>query len=335
VWKITHNGVDTHAIHFHLFNVQLINRVGWDGMVKPPDPNELGWKETLRMNPLEDAIVAFRAVSPTLPFKIGDSIRPLDPTKALGTTLTVTDPTTGNPITVVNALANFGWEYVWHCHLLGHEENDMMRAVDFAVSPAAPTTLTAVPSAPSITPKSIKLAWTNHATLPAATNYYIQRSTNASFTANVTHFSVPVQTTYSDTAVVGGTTYYYRVRSETVNSFSAWTNTASATAAGVPGKIATSLTISRGPSFTVQNGEPFTISGAITPPFAAPITIQYQRPGSTVWQTFRTVTANATTGAYSFRTSTSTRGVWSFRAVFAGNGTYLPSQSPVVTVSIF
>ena len=22
---------------------------------------------------------------------------------------------------------NFGWEYVWHCHLLGHEENDMMR----------------------------------------------------------------------------------------------------------------------------------------------------------------------------------------------------------------
>jgi hypothetical protein len=23
IWKITHNGVDTHAIHFHLFNVQL------------------------------------------------------------------------------------------------------------------------------------------------------------------------------------------------------------------------------------------------------------------------------------------------------------------------
>ena len=24
-------------------------------------------------------------------------------------------------------MTNFGWEYVWHCHLLGHEENDMMR----------------------------------------------------------------------------------------------------------------------------------------------------------------------------------------------------------------
>ena len=56
IWKITHNGVDTHAIHFHLFNVQLINRVGWDGAIRPPDPNELGWKETVRMNPL-DAVV--------------------------------------------------------------------------------------------------------------------------------------------------------------------------------------------------------------------------------------------------------------------------------------
>ncbi len=24
IWKITHNGVDTHSIHFHLFNVQLL-----------------------------------------------------------------------------------------------------------------------------------------------------------------------------------------------------------------------------------------------------------------------------------------------------------------------
>ena len=26
IWKITHNGADTHPVHFHLFNVQLINR---------------------------------------------------------------------------------------------------------------------------------------------------------------------------------------------------------------------------------------------------------------------------------------------------------------------
>ena len=26
-------------------------------------------------------------------------------------------------------MTNFGDEYVWHCHILGHEENDMMRSL--------------------------------------------------------------------------------------------------------------------------------------------------------------------------------------------------------------
>ncbi len=68
IWKITHNGVDTHPVHFHLFEVQLINRVGWDGFIYLPDPNELGWKETVRISPLEDTIVALRPALPTLPF---------------------------------------------------------------------------------------------------------------------------------------------------------------------------------------------------------------------------------------------------------------------------
>ena len=44
IWKITHNGVDTHPIHFHLFNVQLINRVDWAGVVKPPEPTSWAGK---------------------------------------------------------------------------------------------------------------------------------------------------------------------------------------------------------------------------------------------------------------------------------------------------
>lgn len=39
IWKITHNGVDTHPLHFHLFDVQVLNRVGWDGFVRLPWPN--------------------------------------------------------------------------------------------------------------------------------------------------------------------------------------------------------------------------------------------------------------------------------------------------------
>ncbi|MFB3789359.1 MAG: hypothetical protein ACE15F_23615 [bacterium] len=139
IWKITHNGVDSHPVHFHLFDVQLINRVDWAGGVKPPEPNERGWKETVRMNPLEDCVVALRPVAPKQPFGLPDSFRPLDPTMPLGTTAPFkgVDPL-GNPITVINAITNFGWEYVWHCHILSHEEMDMMRPVVFNVDRVLP-----------------------------------------------------------------------------------------------------------------------------------------------------------------------------------------------------
>ncbi len=72
IWKITHNGVDTHPVHFHQVNVQLINRIGWDGTVKPPAA-EVGWKETVKMNPLEDIVVAVRAKRPLIPFGVPQS----------------------------------------------------------------------------------------------------------------------------------------------------------------------------------------------------------------------------------------------------------------------
>ena len=31
------------------------------------------------------------------------------------------------PVSAMNPLTNFGHEYVWHCHILGHEEFDLMR----------------------------------------------------------------------------------------------------------------------------------------------------------------------------------------------------------------
>ena len=188
IWKVTHNGVDTHAIHFHLFDVQVINRVGWDGAIRPPDPNELGWKDTVRMNPLEDAIVAMRPMMPRLPFKVPDSVRPLDPTRALGTTAQFTgvDPATGQPVTVTNVMCDFGWEHVWHCHLLGHEENDMMRPIVFLASPAGPSDLAGTET---VSPTAVSLTWTNNATYPAATEVTIQRATNTAFTQGVTTFT--------------------------------------------------------------------------------------------------------------------------------------------------
>ena len=176
IWKITHNGVDTHAIHWHMFNVQVINRVGWDGAIRPPDDNELGWKDTVRMNPLEDCIVAMRPITPNIPWDLPNSIRPLDPSNPLNATLTPTQFTNvdvaGQPVTVVNHMVNFGWEYVWHCHLLGHEEFDMMRPMAVAKAPVAPSSLTIVK-----TGSVVNLSWTDNS--KGETGWYVQNTTNA------------------------------------------------------------------------------------------------------------------------------------------------------------
>jgi spore coat protein A len=108
VWQIFNLTADTHPIHFHLVNVQVIQRqpfqgvpgnLSFSGPPTPPDANELGWKETVRMNPGEATTVIAQFTLPTLPAAMGDPI----------------SSRTG------------GHEYVWHCHILEHEEHDMMR----------------------------------------------------------------------------------------------------------------------------------------------------------------------------------------------------------------
>ena len=82
IWKITHNGVDTHPIHFHLYDVQVLNRVTWDNIIIPNDPTELGWKDTVRISPLQDTIVALRPIIPYVPFELPNSIRYAEPNDA-------------------------------------------------------------------------------------------------------------------------------------------------------------------------------------------------------------------------------------------------------------
>ena len=215
-WKITHNGVDAHPVHFHLVNVQVINRIGWDGTVKPPAANEVGWKDTVKMNPLEDIVVAARAKQPVLPgFGLPQSVRPMDPSQPLGTSTNFTqvNPKTGNPATVTNALVNFDNEYVWHCHILGHEENDFMRAVVLNVgnlAPAAPTLAAAV-AAPFDTTayvQAVSLNWTDN-----STNEYrfdVQRAVGTG--AYVTVGSALANgSAFTDTTAPTGSTLNYRV----------------------------------------------------------------------------------------------------------------------------
>ena len=76
------------------------------GKVTLADPNERGWKDTLRMNPGEVTTIVVRfapaAFAPTVdPSTLPNAGFPFDPKPDPG--------------------------YVWHCHIIDHEDNEMMR----------------------------------------------------------------------------------------------------------------------------------------------------------------------------------------------------------------
>ena len=306
LWHITHNGVDTHFIHFHLFNVQVINRSAWDGTKRPPDQNELGWKDTVRMNPLEDILVALQPIQPVPPFPVVDSYRLMDTTMAAGSNcpaptgtsssplpcsvFTNVDPVTNNPAQTPNAVQNFGWEYVWHCHILGHEENDMMRAIVFNVPPEAPSNLTV---AAAVAPQTgLTLTWTDNSA--SETGFTLQRATDAAFTTaiDLPGPSIPCSSacplspdingqgvtwggtlTYNDAGATSPP-YFYRVRaikplasywsSGTVTS--AWSNSASS-AGPIAGVSPTALAFGTLPVLSVSPAQTVTLSNTGTAPF--------------------------------------------------------------------
>jgi FtsP/CotA-like multicopper oxidase with cupredoxin domain len=344
IWKITHNGVDTHAIHVHLFNVQVINRVGWDGAIRPPDPNELGWKETVRMNPLEDAIVALRPIIPTLPFTLPNSYRPMDEARSLGTTGSLffnADPN-NNPVTVINSVVNFGWEYVWHCHLLGHEENDMMRPMIIAVTPVTPTNLVATGLN---SPLEVRLTWDDNAL--NATGFTIQRAEDISFTVNLTSTMVAkvpgTAQSYIDATAIPTTTYYYQVlASNTVGNVtpgypsatanSAPSNVVTVTTAAAPwGSTATQVTLTSSPNPSIL-GQPVAFVAVISPTTATTGTVAFMDGGTAISGCgAQPVTVTGGVASASCTTSALAAGNRSITAAYSGDETYAGSTSNTVT----
>jgi FtsP/CotA-like multicopper oxidase with cupredoxin domain len=135
LWEFVNTTVDAHPIHPHLVQFQVLNRQavdtvaylanyptdpnGWiipdqghypapsptpylAGPVRPPAANELGWKDTVVVPP-------------------GSVTRVLVP---FGSSGDVT-PIAARNVYVPGADDN---DYAWHCHILEHEENDMMQA---------------------------------------------------------------------------------------------------------------------------------------------------------------------------------------------------------------
>ncbi|MEU8086397.1 hypothetical protein AB0B57_22660 [Micromonospora sp. NPDC049101] len=232
LWRISGDVRQTEPLHFGACDVQVVNRVGWDGTLRFPHPTELGWKQIVRVNPREDVVVALRPVAPTLPFKLGDSVRLLDPGRPAGarTGSTPISPVDGRPATVVNHLVNLGWEYRWHSQLAGHRDGGMTRPLVLRVTPKAPTGLTATPVPGSATAlPAIGLAWTSNGGRPRATSHLLQRATDATFDGEVTTITVAAAATrYTDASVTPGVTYHYRIRAENAVSYSSWSNGAPA-----------------------------------------------------------------------------------------------------------
>lgn len=134
-WEIVNLTGDTHPIHLHLVQFQILNRqvfkvddysIKWlelngepplnhptvvlptDGYLigDPilPDENEAGWKDTIRANPGEVTKLIIRFAPQNADsslVKPGVNLFPFNPSSGPG--------------------------YVWHCHILDHEDNEMMR----------------------------------------------------------------------------------------------------------------------------------------------------------------------------------------------------------------
>jgi FtsP/CotA-like multicopper oxidase with cupredoxin domain len=275
IWKISHNGVDTHPIHFHIFDVQVINRVGWDGQILLPEPNELGWKDTVKISPLEDTIVAVRPRAPMLPFGIANSLRPLNPAIPLGSGMGFNsiDWTTGQAITpaVTNELFDFGWEYVWHCHILSHEEMDMMRPIVLKVKedmPAAPGNVAAQRGA---TANDVRLTWTdptpvNYVTLGGFGNtqgeigFIVERSSDGTTFTQVGSTLANAQSFIDTTIGAGGTTLIYRVKGYNA----AGSGPSAAIGYVVPVIDATGASMTFNPAGTTTIGKIVTLTGSGT-----------------------------------------------------------------------
>jgi hypothetical protein len=139
-------------------------------------------------------------------------------------------------------VVNFGWEYVWHCHILGHEENDMMRAMILAVPAAIPNSPAATMAGTTARPQ-IKLAVTAAATIPGTavpSGFTIQRAvvTGGVPGAWTTVGSAPATVagtsaagSFTDTTVARRTSYVYRAVG---NNLVGYTQTYAAPAVGYP-----------------------------------------------------------------------------------------------------
>ena len=222
IWRITHDGTASHSVTFGGFDVQVLSRARREGAVRPPDPGELGWKDTLRVDPLESVLVAMRPVLAGVPFGLPASGRPLDITRPLGAEgpFTQLDQLTAEPLQppVVNAAADFSFEMRWGIHLVGGQESHTTRPVVLQGTAAAPTGVTAAAG-----DGGVVISWTPPLFPPPVVGYEIQRAADEGFGEGVAPLAPSgADASFTDTGASPGAKYFYRVRTVSSAGWSPW-----------------------------------------------------------------------------------------------------------------
>ena len=117
VWQLDNRTGDTHPIHVHLIQFQVLNSGGsYSYGGGGSDPSALGWKDTIRVGGWNSVSVVIRWAPQNVSaggVQPGQNLFSFDPAATKGTTDTFGFPG--------------GAGYVWHCHILEHEDNEMMR----------------------------------------------------------------------------------------------------------------------------------------------------------------------------------------------------------------
>ncbi|MFC4585323.1 fibronectin type III domain-containing protein [Sphaerisporangium corydalis] len=149
--------------------------------------------------------------------------------------------------------------------------------------PSGPTGLTATPAA-----ASVKLTWTASAS-GAPTSYRIYRGTKSDGEVNTPVGTTNgTTTTFTDTGLRNGTTYYYFVSA--ANAVGGSPNSAEVTA--VPGGTTPTVTPTPTPTVTVTppTGAPGVPFGVVISPRAGDILLQWGYQANATWNVYRSTT---------------------------------------------
>ncbi len=141
VWEVYNSTEDAHPIHLHMVSFQIINRESFVGTVDD------------KAQPQHDGLIG-RGGSLTVNSLLGDVTPPAANESGWKDTAVML------PGQVTRVIAKFDREgrYVWHCHILSHEDHEMMRPFQVGPIPAAASSLvmgpmesTSAPSAKDVT----------------------------------------------------------------------------------------------------------------------------------------------------------------------------------------